>query len=70
MHLGLDEINKRTVEGLKSVSKSKVGVSVNKRTEYTRVYTNVKEITTTLKATRKCSDEVYRLGGLGYVLDI
>ena len=51
--MDLDEINKMTVEGLKSVSKTEVGISVNKRTEDTRVYTDVKEVTTTLKATRK-----------------
>ena len=60
MHLDLDEINKRTVEGLKSVSKTKVGISVNKRTEDTRVYTDVKEVTTTLKASRKCSAQLLK----------
>ena len=52
MCLGLDEINKRTMEGLRSVSKAEVGISVNKRTEDTRVYTDVKETTTTLRASR------------------
>ena len=65
MHLDLSEINKRTVEGLKLVSKAEVGISVNKRTEDTRVYTDVKEVTTTLKATRKCSSEVHRMEKLG-----
>ena len=54
MHLGLDEINKRTVEELRSVSKTEVGISVNKRAEDTRVYIDVKEVTTTLRASRKC----------------
>ena len=66
----MDEINKRTVEGFKSVSKTEVGISVNKRTENTRVYTDVKEVTTTLKATRKCSAEVNRLEGLGDPLEV
>ena len=70
MHLDLDEINKRTVEGLKSVSKTEVGISVNKRTEDTRVYTDVKEVTTALKASRKCSAEVSRLEGLGDALRV
>lgn len=65
MHLDLNEINKRTIEGLKSVSKSEVGISVNKRIEDTRVYIDVKEVTTTLKATRKCSAEAHRLEGRG-----
>ena len=65
MHLGLDEINKRTVEQLRSVSKTEVGINVNKRTKDTRVYTDVKEVTTTLRASRKCSAEVHRLEILG-----
>ena len=36
----------------------------------TRVYTDVKEVTTTLKASRKCSAEVHRLEGLGDALEI
>ena len=68
--MDLDEINKMTVEGLKSVSKTEVGISVNKRTEDTRVYTDVKEVTTTLKAIRKCSAAVHKLEVLGNALDI
>jgi hypothetical protein len=62
MHLGLDEINKRIVEGLRSVSKTEIGISA---TEDTRVYTDVKEVTTTLGASRKCSAEVHKLEILG-----
>ena len=65
MHLSLDEINKRTVEGLKSNSKTEVVISVNKRAEDTRVYPDVKEVTTALGASRKCSSEVHRLEALG-----
>ena len=57
--MGLDEINKRKVEGLRSG---------NKRTEDTRVYTDVKEVTTALRASRKCSAEVHRLEILGMQL--
>ena len=70
MHLDLDEINRRTVEGLKSISKPEVGINVNTRTKDARVYTGVKEVTTTLRATRKCSAEVHRLEGLGDPLEI
>ena len=55
------EDSKRTVEGLRAVSKTEVGISVNKMTEATRVYTDVKEVTTALIASRKCSAEVHRL---------
>ena len=65
MHLSLDEINKRTVEGLRFFSKTEVGISVSKRAGYTRVYTDVKEVTTALRASRKCSAEVHRLEALG-----
>ena len=65
MHLSLDEINKRTVGGLRSVSKSELGISVSKRAGDTRVCTDVKEVTTALRASRKCSAEVHRLETLG-----
>ena len=68
--MDLDEISKMTVEGLKTVSKTEVGISVNKRTEDTRVYTDVKEVTTTLKATTKCSAAVHKLEVLGNALGI
>ena len=70
LHLDLDEINRRTAEGLKSVSKTEVGISVNKRTEDTGVYTGVKEVNTTLKATRECPAQVHRLEGLGDPLEV
>ena len=65
MHLSLDEINKRIVEGLRIVSKAEVGIGVSKRAGDTRVYTDVKEVTTALRASRNCSTEVHSLEALG-----
>ena len=65
MHLDLDGINRRKVEGLKSVSKTEVGIRVKKRTTDTRVYTDVKEVTSTLKETRKCAAKNTQAGETG-----
>ena len=44
LHASLGEVNVRTVEGLKTVSKTELGISVKKRVTDTRVHTDVKEV--------------------------
>ena len=61
----LDEINDKTVEGLRRTSKAEVGIRIKKRVTDTRVHTNVKEIVTTLRASRVCDAEVNKLQVLG-----
>ena len=61
----MDEINKRTVIGLKAASESEVGIRTKKRTDDTRIYTDAKEVTSAPRKTRKSSTEVHRLEGLG-----
>ena len=68
--MGLDEINENTVTGLKAISKVEVGISVNKRTEDTRVFSDVKEVITSLRAVKKCSVEVHRLEGLNDAIEV
>ena len=68
--MGLDEINEKTVTGLKAISKVEVGISVNKRTEDTRVFSDVKEVITSLRAAKKCSVEVHRLEGLNDAIEV
>ena len=70
MHLGIDDINKKTVDGLKKVSKDEVGVRTVTRTGDTRVYTDAKEVVTALRETRVCSTEVDRLQGIGDAIAI
>ena len=65
LDMGLDEINDKTVEGLKRISKAEVGISIKKRVTHTRVHTDVKEVVTTLKASRVCDAEVNKLQVLG-----
>ena len=50
---------------MRSVSKAEVGISVNTRTEDTRVYTNVEGVTTALRTSGKCSAEVHGLEIVG-----
>ena len=68
LDMELDEINDKTVEGLKKVSKAEVGISVKKRVADTRVHTDVKEIVTTLRASRKCDTEVTKMQTIGDAL--
>ena len=49
MRLSLDEINKRIVE---------VGISFGKKADDTRVYIDVKEVSTSLRASKKCSADM------------
>ena len=48
LDMELDEINDKTSEGLKRISKAEVGISVKKRVTDTRVHTDVKEVVTSL----------------------
>ena len=48
LDMELDEINDKTVEGLKKVSRAEVGISIKKRVTDTRVHTDVKEVVTSL----------------------
>ena len=57
-----------TVKGLNETSKAEVVISVNKRTEVTRVHTDVKEVVVALRETKKCSAEVQRIQGMGDIL--
>ena len=65
LHMELDEINDKTVEGLKRVSKAEVGIGIKKRVTDTRVHTDVKEVVTTLRASRVCDAEVSKLQVMG-----
>ena len=65
LDMELDEINDKTVEGLKRVSKAEVGISVKKRVTDTRVHTDVKEVVTSRRANRVCEAEVDKLQALG-----
>ena len=65
LDMELDEINDKTVEGLKRISKAEVGISIKKRVTDTRVHTDVKEVVTTLRASRVCDAEVNKLQVLG-----
>ena len=66
----IDDINDKTVEGLKRVSKAEVGISINKRVAETRVHTDVKEVVISLRASRVCDAEVSKLQALGDALAI
>ena len=66
----LDVINDKTIEGLKRISKAEVGISIKKRVNDTRVHTDVKEVVTTLRASRVCDAEVNKLQALGDALTI
>ena len=70
LDMELDVINDETVEGLKRVSKAEVGISVKKRVTDTRVHTDVKEVVTSLRASRVCEAEVGKLQALGDALAI
>ena len=64
LDMELDVINDKTVEGLKSVSKAEMGISVKKRVNDTRVRTDVKEVVTSLRANRVCEAEASKLQAL------
>ena len=66
----LDDINDKTIEGLKRVSKTEVGISTKRRVVETRVHTEVKEVVVSLRASRICDAEVSKLQALGDVLAI
>ena len=68
LNMELDEINDKTVEGLKRISKAEVGVSIKKRVTDTRVHTDAKEVVTTLRASKVCDGEVTRMQTLGDAL--
>ena len=70
LDMELDVINDETVEGLKRVSKAEVGISIKKRVTGTRVHTDVKEVVTSLRASRVCELEVSKLQALGDALAI
>ena len=65
MDMELDEINDKTIEGLKRISKAEVGLSIKTRVTDTRVHTGVKEIVTTLRANKVYNAEVNKLKVLG-----
>ena len=58
LDMGLDEIIDKTVEGLTRVSKAEVGISIKKGVTDTRVHIDVKEVVTSLRASRVCDAEV------------
>ena len=68
LDMELDEINDKTVEGLKRISKAEVGISVKRRVADTRVDTGVKEVVTTLRTSRKCDNEVTKKQATGDAL--
>ena len=68
LDMELDEINDKTVEGLRRISKAEVGIGVKKRAADTRVHTDVKEVVTTLRASRKCDNEVTKMQATGDAL--
>ena len=70
LDMELDVINDKTVEGLKRTSKAEAGISIKKRVTGTRVHTDVKEVVTTLKASRVCDAEVNKLQALGDALAV
>ena len=70
LDMEIDDINDKTVEGLKTVSKAEVGISINKRVAETRVHTDVKEVVISLRASRVCDAEVSKLQALGDALAI
>ena len=65
LDMELDEINDKTIEGLKRISKTTVEIGIKKRVTDTRVHTDVKEVVTTLRASRVCDAEVNKLQVLG-----
>ena len=69
LDMELDEINDKTVDGLKRISKAEVGICIKERVTDTRVHTDVKEVVTTLRAStqpsRVCDAEVNKLQVLG-----
>ena len=60
-----DKINDKTIEGLKRIPKAEVRITIKKRMTDTRVHTDVKEVVTTLRASRVCDAEVNKLQVLG-----
>ena len=64
----LDAINDKTAEGLKRISKAEVRFSVKKGVADTNVRTDVKEIVTTLRTSKRCDSEVTKMQAAGDAL--
>ena len=68
LEMGLDEINDKTVEGLKATSKAEVDISIKTRVTDTRAHTDVNLVVTSSRASRVSDADVKKLQTLGDVL--
>ena len=66
----MDNVNDQVVKGLTEVSRRVVGVSTNKRTADTRVYTDVKTVVSALREVRKCGVKLANSQELRDMLEI